>query len=265
MSFGSSVIEPDVVEVGAGDRGPVDLRLHHRSAHQLVLSCSASVMTPRSVETSAPAICIVTLSIRRALPTEAATATTTSPSTLVSGARSAAVGPRRIRAPGRGAPLRLPRWPGRAPGRARRPRRPRSAARSEAKMPVARRRSSADEVGVAARHRHPVGLADERAADDLDGQVEVGGHAPHDGELLGVLAPEVGAARADDREQLGDDRGHAVEVRRTGGAAQPLGEPVDVDGGDRRLADTSRRTLGTNSTSTPSASAAAVSATRSRG
>src|SRR5262245_53334101 len=79
-----------VVQVRAGDGRPVDLGLHHRAVHQLVCSCVASVITPRSTETSAPAICIVTLSIRRARPTGAATATRTSPSSSAMGVRSAA-------------------------------------------------------------------------------------------------------------------------------------------------------------------------------
>ena len=106
--------------------------------------------------------------------------------------------------------------------RGRRPRRARRGPTASDAMHSAPRRARCaaavvgGEVRVAARHREAVGLADERAADHLDRQVEVGGHAPDDRELLGVLAPEVGAARPDDREQLGDDRGHAVEVSRAG-------------------------------------------------
>ena len=81
------------------------------------------------------------------------------------------------------------------------------------------------EVRVAARHREPVGLADERAADDLDRQVEVGRHAAHHRELLRVLASEVGAARTDDGEQLGDDRGDPVEVGRPGRPQSPAVRP----------------------------------------
>ena len=47
---------------------------------------------------------------------------------------------------------------------------------------------------------------------DLDRQVEIGRQPPHDGELLGVFAAEVGAVGSDDRQQLGHDRRDAFEV-----------------------------------------------------
>ena len=103
---------------------------------------------------------------------------------------------------------------------------------------------SSVEVRVAARHREAVGLADERAPHHLDREVEVGGHAADDRELLRVLAPEVRAARADDREQLGDDGGHAVEVAGPARAAQAVGEAVDVHRRARAGADTSPSTVG---------------------
>src|SRR5439155_15846886 len=133
-----------VVEVGARDRGPVDLGLRHRATHQLVLSCSAIGMTPRSVATSAPAICIVTLSIRRASPTWLATATTTSPSMVANGARSDA---RRTSAYSSSRPWRAASASTTArtrPGSRSPASTAATAARSEAKMPVARRRSSVD-------------------------------------------------------------------------------------------------------------------------
>ena len=56
-----------------------------------------------------------------------------------------------------------------------------------------------------------------------------------DGELLRVLAAEVRAARSDDREQLGDDGRHAVEVRRAGAAPhRSVGQPGDVHRRRRR-------------------------------
>ena len=53
-------------------------------------------------------------------------------------------------------------------------------------------RSSGVEVDVAARHGQAVGLADRRAADDLDRERQVGRHAPDHRELLPVLLAEVG-------------------------------------------------------------------------
>ncbi len=90
------------------------------------------------------------------------------------------------------------------------------------------------QVRVAARHRDPVGLAHERAAAYVDGQVQVRRHLPDHRELLVVLAAEERGRRADDREQLRDDGRHPVEVHRAGRAAEPLGEPVDVHGRQRR-------------------------------
>src|SRR5262249_12057776 len=58
----------DVVKIGAGDNGAVDLRLHHRALHRI------------------PASSRRTLSMRRVVPTLAATATSTLPSIEVSGA-----------------------------------------------------------------------------------------------------------------------------------------------------------------------------------
>ena len=68
------------------------------------------------------------------------------------------------------------------------------------------------EVGVAAAHGEPVGLAHDRAAPDLDRHVEVGHQAPDHGELLRVLLAEVGAIRRRDLEQLHHHRRDAAEV-----------------------------------------------------
>src|SRR5712691_5538259 len=66
-----------VVEVGAGHGGPMDLRLHHRAEHQVVLPW---VRMPRSAVTTSSAIVRTTLSMSRAGPTRAPTARSTSPS-----------------------------------------------------------------------------------------------------------------------------------------------------------------------------------------
>ena len=194
---------------------------------------------PRSAVASAPCTESMTLSMRRVSPTRAASATSTSPFELA-GDRFEPVA-RRARRRTRAQPsVRSRRC---AP----RPRRRRARSRLAPTTTAAAVSSAREEdergvallgreVRVAARHREPVGLPDERAAHDLDGEVEIGGHARDHRELLGVLAAEVRGARPGDREQLGHDRGDAVEVGRAGGAAHRFGQAGDVDGRERRAA-----------------------------
>src|SRR5437016_13793034 len=89
----------DVLEVRAGDRGAVDLRLHHRSIHiwlpgfakpSSAVSVPCITRCPRSACTSTPGTDSVTLSIRRVLPTRAASATSTSASICSTGTESCA-------------------------------------------------------------------------------------------------------------------------------------------------------------------------------
>jgi hypothetical protein len=47
---------------------------------------------------------------------------------------------------------------------------------------------------------------------DLDAQIEVAGHAPHDGQLLEVLLTEHGDVRTGRGQELGDHRGDTVEM-----------------------------------------------------
>jgi hypothetical protein len=61
--------------------------------------------------------------------------------------------------------------------------------------------------------------------------VEIERQPPADLELLPVLLPEHRDRRTDQGEELGDDRGHAPEVTRAPGPAQPLGEAGDLDEG----------------------------------
>ena len=89
------------------------------------------------------------------------------------------------------------------------------------------------EIRVAARQRETVGLAHDRAAHDLDRQVEILDESPDDRELLCVLAPEERRARPDDREQLGDDGRDTVEVGGPRGPAQIVGEAGDVNRRER--------------------------------
>ena len=106
------------------------------------------------------------------------------------------------------------------------------------------------EVGVARAHRQPVGLAHRRQHLDPHREVEVAGHPPDNGRLLGVLLAEVGDVGADAVEELGDDGGDAAEVlgaaargvavEHLGQAAADLdrgGEAVGVDLLDRRRVD----------------------------
>ena len=215
---------PDVVEIGTGDGGPVDLRLHHDPLHQWSASCipDDAVSTPRSALAVSPRNVIVTLSIRRALPTNAASATSVSAVDPLDrfegrGVDDLGVVEPHQRRTGDGVDDQRADGGGVAHRRGRRPPTP---CRGRRERMVAAPRSSSVEVGVAARQRETVGLADERAPHDLDREVEIGGHAADDRELLRVLAAEVRAARTDDREQLGHDRGHAVEVAGPAGAAQ---------------------------------------------
>lgn len=47
---------------------------------------------------------------------------------------------------------------------------------------------------------------------DLDAQIEVASHAPHDGQLLEVLLTEHGDVRTSRGEELGDHRCDTVEM-----------------------------------------------------
>src|SRR5262245_51689749 len=64
----------DVVEIRAGHGGPVDLRLHHDPVHgQPTWSVDAG-MSPRSTDTESPSNDTAMLSMRRVVPTKAASA-----------------------------------------------------------------------------------------------------------------------------------------------------------------------------------------------
>ena len=68
--------------------------------------------------------------------------------------------------------------------------------------------------------------------DDLDGIAQVGGHAPDDEQLLGVLLAEVRAISPDEVEQDGDDGGDAIEVS---GPGRALERQRDRPHPDRRV------------------------------
>ena len=211
----------DVVDVAAGHGRAVDLRLEHLPLHGRVSSLL--------VRFPAAGRSMTTLSISRARPTRAATASRTGrPLKLSIGSRRLGVArlevlgldrrPRSRTARAASSAAAVGRaWAAASCGGAQRPATGRSA----------RSRSSALEVGVARRHRQAVGLADGRQDLDLDREVEVADHPPdHDG-LLGVLLAEVGDVGADRVEELGDDRRDPAEVlgaaaRRV--AAEDLGQ-----------------------------------------
>ena len=68
------------------------------------------------------------------------------------------------------------------------------------------------EEDIAAGQRQPIRLSDNRCADDLNRDVQVGHHSLNAGELLRVLLAKDGDLRPDDVEQLQDDGEHSVEV-----------------------------------------------------
>src|SRR5439155_7636301 len=73
-------------------------------------------------------------------------------------------------------------------------------------------------VGVARAHRQAIRLADNRASDNLDREVQVAYHAPNDGQLRGIFLAEKARIRLDDLEELGDDRSeeHTSELQSRG-------------------------------------------------
>ena len=90
------------------------------------------------------------------------------------------------------------------------------------------------QIGVAAGQGQAVRVPYDRATEDLDGQREVGHEAADHRQLLEVLLPEVGPARPRQREQLGHDGGHPVEVSGPRRPFHGLGEALYRDGGDGR-------------------------------
>ena len=80
------------------------------------------------------------------------------------------------------------------------------------------------QVAVAAGKRQPGCRPHRRHPNHLHRHVQLPGHGANHGQLLPVLLAEERPLRRDDVEQLGDHRGHAVEVARTTGAAQGVGQ-----------------------------------------
>lgn len=82
---------------------------------------------------------------------------------------------------------------------------------------------------VAARQRQPVGLAYRRGPDDRDTEIEIENQPAHDGELLVVLLPEHGEIGFGRRQQLGHDRGNALEVSGSAPALHRRGKRAGHD------------------------------------
>ena len=224
-------------------RSAIGERLRNRAGVPLTRRARRGPPRPRDPSTRR-----TTLSISRARPTFAATASTTSPSSVVARFERPRVPHlgvlerhERLVADDRPHP-RLDRRASCARRRPRPSRRPASACGQHPRggpLVVARGTRS----GSTSRPRRPRGRAGSPRTST--GQVEIGGHLPDHRELLEVLAAEERDRRADDREQLGHDGGDAVEVHRPGRAAQPFGEPGHVhDRARRRRSGTSPRPAG---------------------
>ena len=84
------------------------------------------------------------------------------------------------------------------------------------------------EIDIARTHGEAVRLADDRHADDLHRQVEIGRHPPDDRQLLEILAAEKGDIRLNDVEEFADHRGHAAKMAGPAAAAEGLGQPLDI-------------------------------------
>ena len=99
--------------------------------------------------------------------------------------------------------------------------------------------------GVAAGQGQAVGLADGGAADDLDGQRQVRGHAPDHGQLLEVLLSEVGPARSGRAKSLATTVDTPSKWPGRDAPSRPRSAlHRHVDGGSRAAARTSRARRG---------------------
>src|ERR1035437_10156840 len=70
-------------------------------------------------------------------------------------------------------------------------------------------------VAVARAEGQPVRLAHDGAGDEFHGKIKLAHHGAEDGQLRGILLPEVGAVGRDDVEELGDDGRHSAKVAGT--------------------------------------------------
>jgi hypothetical protein len=80
------------------------------------------------------------------------------------------------------------------------------------------------EICVARAQGQTVGLAHRGMVDDRDGQQQVLHHPAHDEQLLVILSPENGGARAYEREKLGNHSRHTFEMPLAKAAAKRLGQ-----------------------------------------
>ena len=87
------------------------------------------------------------------------------------------------------------------------------------------------EIDVARGEREPVCLAHDRRADNLHRNIEIAHQLLDDQKLLVVLLAEHGDVGSALHEELGDDRGDAVEMIGPRRAAQALRQIADLDKG----------------------------------
>ena len=84
------------------------------------------------------------------------------------------------------------------------------------------------EPAVTRAEREPIGFPYGRHGNDLNGQVQIGHHAPDGRELLRVLFPEIGAIRLHDVEQLEHHGRHSAEVAGAKLTAEVIGDAQHV-------------------------------------
>src|SRR2546422_9321235 len=85
-------------------------------------------------------------------------------------------------------------------------------------------------MDVAGAEGEPIGLADDRAPDDLRPDGKVASHLADDEQLLGILLAEVGALGSDEVEENGDNGRHAFEMAGPSGTLERVSERSDGDG-----------------------------------
>src|SRR5438093_3376841 len=82
-------------------------------------------------------------------------------------------------------------------------------------------------VRIARAHGQSIRLADNRASDNLDREVQVAYHAPNDGQLRGIFLAKERCIGLNNLEELRDNRGHATEVPRARLPAELVAKAFD--------------------------------------
>ena len=107
------------------------------------------------------------------------------------------------------------------------------------------------EIRIARTHRQSIRLAHDRADDQLHIHIQVAHHPPQHCNLRGVFLPEEGAIGPHNLEQLGNDSCHSAKVSGPRSAVELVAQSAHLHMCRRARRDTSRSTVGANSTSTP--------------